>query len=471
MMKRILASLILLGCTIFPGVVHSQTVTITSTNLGDSARNLYSGVVMFQPTLSSGIPTSYRMGGGGATTSAMIQTIATRGVFSISVPDVTLTFPAPICLKLIAPGITTGYNCLQPHATSTSSSDWCQSGVCNLDNYPPNIAPQVTVQTGPAGPAGPAGPNSVSTSTGSTISGLLKGAAGKVAQAVAGIDYALPGGGGLPAGMTTNKLQKATSASAIGDSAISDDGTTVTSTEPLVAPSFSTSGNGGTLLTTTPVPVAFLPGNGSCTTTTATANHMPTCTPATGMQATISNAASTCDATVGSGTTVTWVFYNGSAWAPSNPICALTLPTGTIVGTTDTQTLTNKTVDGVSPTTMAYMDATSSVQAQLNGKQATLTNPVVTIFSGTWALGTSAIASGAYASTITVTATGVLASDNVDKDWASDPTSVTGYAGTTSGALTVYVFPGSGVITIKVYNGTSASITPSAMTLILRVRR
>ena len=48
-------------------------------------------------------------------------------------------------------------------------------------------------------------------------------------------------------------------------------------------------------------------------------------------------------------------------------------PTGTIVGTTDTQTLTNKTVDGVTPTTFGYVDPTSSIQTQLNAKQGTLT--------------------------------------------------------------------------------------------------
>lgn len=42
------------------------------------------------------------------------------------------------------------------------------------------------------GPAGPAGPNSVSTSTDSSVTGILKGAAGKVAQAIAGTDYATP---------------------------------------------------------------------------------------------------------------------------------------------------------------------------------------------------------------------------------------------------------------------------------------
>ena len=44
---------------------------------------------------------------------------------------------------------------------------------------------------------------------------------------------------------------------------------------------------------------------------------------------------------------------------------------GGMVGTTGTQTLTNKTLDGVTPTTMGYVDATSSIQAQLNAKSPT----------------------------------------------------------------------------------------------------
>ena len=42
---------------------------------------------------------------------------------------------------------------------------------------------------------------------------------------------------------------------------------------------------------------------------------------------------------------------------------------GTLVDLASTQSLTNKTLDGVSPTTLGYLDATSSVQTQLNAKQ------------------------------------------------------------------------------------------------------
>lgn len=156
-MKRTFAVLFFLGFMTFTVVVRAQTDTIISTKLGDSAGNLYSGIVLLQPTLSSGLPTSYQRSGGGATTSAMIQAMASSGAFSVVVPDTTATNPVNICFKLVVPNLTLGYTCLQPHTIANNTSDWCQSGVCNLDNYPPNLAAQVTVETGPAGPAGPAG--------------------------------------------------------------------------------------------------------------------------------------------------------------------------------------------------------------------------------------------------------------------------------------------------------------------------
>ena len=64
-------------------------------------------------------------------------------------------------------------------------------------------------------------------------------------------------------------------------------------------------------------------------------------------------------------------------------ISSVVAPAGAIVGTTDSQILTNKTVDGVSPATMGFVDATSSIQTQLNGKQATLTLPLSVANGGT----------------------------------------------------------------------------------------
>jgi hypothetical protein len=63
----------------------------------------------------------------------------------------------------------------------------------------PQGEPGATGATGPqgepgaTGATGPAGPNEISTATDSTITGLIKGAEGKIAQAVAGTDYLEPG--------------------------------------------------------------------------------------------------------------------------------------------------------------------------------------------------------------------------------------------------------------------------------------
>lgn len=56
---------------------------------------------------------------------------------------------------------------------------------------------------GSDGDTGPAGPNLVSTTTGTNITGLLKGSGGKVAQAVAGTDYEAPGAAAGLLGRTT----------------------------------------------------------------------------------------------------------------------------------------------------------------------------------------------------------------------------------------------------------------------------
>lgn len=94
-----------------------------------------------------------------------------------------------------------------------------------------------------------------------------------------------------------------------------------------------------------------------------------------------------------------------------------------------------------------------------------------TVGSGTQALGTSLIASGAAATIITTAVTGVLATDNLLADFSADPTSTTGYAPSASGMLTIIKFCTAGHINFYVVNNTGASITPGAVTLNWRVVR
>jgi hypothetical protein len=63
------------------------------------------------------------------------------------------------------------------------------------------------------------------------------------------------------------------------------------------------------------------------------------------------------------------VLTSNGLGAFGTPVTLPSFPIGTIVGTTDTQTLSNKIVDGVTPSVMAFLDATSSIQSQINAKQ------------------------------------------------------------------------------------------------------
>lgn len=94
------------------------------------------------------------------------------------------------------------------------------------------------------------------------------------------------------------------------------------------------------------------------------------------------------------------------------------------------------------------------------------------IASGTAALGTSAIASGASATVVTVAATGVATTDEIIWCFNSNPNGVTGYnAASTTGCLTITVYPTANNVNFLVSNSTTASITPGALTLNWQVVR
>jgi hypothetical protein len=92
------------------------------------------------------------------------------------------------------------------------------------------------------------------------------------------------------------------------------------------------------------------------------------------------------------------------------------------------------------------------------------------IASGSQALGTSIITNGTCATVVTVSASGVLTTDNVAADFNADPTSTAGYNPAT-GILSIVKWAGSGNVNFKVCNVTGSDQTPGAVTLNWRVTR
>jgi hypothetical protein len=93
------------------------------------------------------------------------------------------------------------------------------------------------------------------------------------------------------------------------------------------------------------------------------------------------------------------------------------------------------------------------------------------VASGTAALGTSSIASGACASVVTVSASGVASTDTIAITPNASVKAVTGYAPSTAGGLTVTAYPTSGNINLDQCNWSSNSVTPGAVTINWTVTR
>jgi hypothetical protein len=177
--------------------------------------------------------------------------------------------------------------------------------------------------------------------------------------------------------------------------------------------------------------------------------------------------------------------------------------TDTLVNLAGTQTLTNKSISGAqinsgtvpcaqqpaltgNVTTSAGSCATTVAAAPLSAVTGLGTGVAtalavntgtagafgVLIASGTAAMNTGAVASGACETVVMVSATGVATTDTITVGFNGDPTAVTGYGASATGAvLSIYPYPTSGNVNFKVCNSTSASITPGALTLNWRVVR
>ena len=152
-------------------------VTLSASHVQDSTgAPLANGTITFTPTNNNGSPVSYRVNGNGQAISSPVSTLVTNGVFSIQLADTSQTAPANICYavtirnnangkQILGPG----YSCVQPSGSGpavTGGNAFCTAagvglgGSCNFDNFSPNMAPLVTIQTGPVGP-----PNSLTIGT------------------------------------------------------------------------------------------------------------------------------------------------------------------------------------------------------------------------------------------------------------------------------------------------------------------
>ena len=97
-------------------------------------------------------------------------------------------------------------------------------------------------------------------------------------------------------------------------------------------------------------------------------------------------------------------------------------------------------------------------------------NAVRTIASGTVALGTSEIASGACATVVTATASGVVTTDVIDWVFNQSVKAVMGYNPAT-GVLVIMPYPTANNVNFDVCNLTAGAITPAAVTLNWKVQR
>jgi hypothetical protein len=154
---------------------------------------------------------------------------------------------------------------------------------------------------------------------------------------------------------------------------------------------------------------------------------------------------------------------NGATFAAPGAIGGGTASSGAFTTLSATGQITSTETTGTAPFVVASTTPVANLVAGGN---------TLTIASGTFTLGTSAIASGACATVVTVAGSGIATTDSMTVGFNGDPTAVTGYGASATGAvLTIYPYPSAGDANVKVCNSTALSITPGAMTLNWRVTR
>jgi len=159
-MKRLLLSFVLVCLHLFGAHAHAQSnaVSVNSSQLTDSSGNLVSNAtIYFAPVTNSGVPISFQWPGKGQAITRPISSLVSKGNFSVTLPNTSVTNPANVCFSVTVIDNNTGqnllgpgYGCVQPQY----SNSWCSGGGCNFDDYVPNLAALTVQQPGAQGPPG-----------------------------------------------------------------------------------------------------------------------------------------------------------------------------------------------------------------------------------------------------------------------------------------------------------------------------
>ena len=165
---RLLAIVCILMCA-FAAYGQSGLVTMTGSHTQDAGGNLISNALLCAQVTVAGSPTSVRVGSGGQVITKPACTAVSNGAFSMTLPDTSMTKPANACLSItitdqLSGNVEISDACVQPSSSTSdpTAQSWCSTTTsgptsCNFDNWSPNLAPQVAVQTGPQGAVGPMG--------------------------------------------------------------------------------------------------------------------------------------------------------------------------------------------------------------------------------------------------------------------------------------------------------------------------